>query len=204
MTDERTIKELIDSLNNSIEDIRQHPTKIDRIPSNFEIIVRGISDSKAIDMLFSTRVDTLISSLFKMIEVGDFEKILSSEESLKALSDTIFGKGSFQGPVSKAILNNIQASVESEKYQTMKSNIHKAFVSLKKKNLVLKNLRKGAGAFERNSDEYKKYNEAVNAIKAVIKFTEKIYRSRKIINKKVFNGLNNIVHESLEYDEMVG
>jgi len=198
---DQSIKELIDSLNNSIQDIRDHPTKIDKIPSNFEIIVRGITDSKALDILFSPKVDQLMNSFFKMIESGDFEKILSNTEYISKILDSIFGPGSFQGPVSQHVLNNIQSSVQSYKYQTMKSNINKTLVVLKKKNLIIKNLERGKNNFKHNSAEYKKYKDAVYAIKQVIKFAEKIYRSRKIINKKVFNGLNNIIHESFEIDE---
>ena len=64
MEQEQTLNELITSLNSSIEDIRQHPTKVDRIPSNFEIMVRGISSSSALDMLFSPKIDDLLNNLF--------------------------------------------------------------------------------------------------------------------------------------------
>lgn len=203
MENEKTIQELLNSLNNSMEDIREHPTKIDRIPSNFEIMVRGISDSKAIDILFSPKIDELLNSLFKEIESGNFEKILSKKDSVQSIFDSIFGNGAFRGPISNSVLNNIQGTVQSQKYQALKSHISKAITILKKKNLILKNLDKGKKNYKRNSDEYKKYNDAIYAIKNVIKFAERIYRNRRIINKKVYNGLNNLVHESLEYDEMV-
>lgn len=201
MDNEKTIKELLDSLNNSIQDIREHPTKVDRIPSNFEIMVRGISDSSALDLLFSPKVDNLLESLFREIEKGDFDKILSNKDAIQSMMDSIFGKGSFQGPISNSVLNNIQSTVQSQKYQTMKSNISKTIVILKKKNMIIKNLKKGKDNFKYNPELYKKYNDAVYAIKQVIKFAERVYRNRKIINKKVFNGINNIVHESFEVDE---
>lgn len=198
---DKTIKELIDSLNNSIQDIREHPTKVDRIPSNFEIMVQGVMDANGLDMLFSPKVDNLLNSLFKAIENGNFEKILSNKDLIQNMLDDIFGKGSFQGPISNSVINNIQATVQSQKYQTMKSNINSAVTVLKKKNLILKNLKKGKANFKFNPDLYKKYDEAVYAIKQVIKFAERIYRNRRIVNRKVFNGLNNIVHESFEIDE---
>jgi len=40
---EQSIKELIDSLTSSIEDIHNHPTTVDKIPSNLEILVSGIN-----------------------------------------------------------------------------------------------------------------------------------------------------------------
>lgn len=198
---EKTIAELIDSLNNSIEDIRNHPTTFDRVPSTLEIMVRGVSDSKAIDMLFSPKMDGIINGLFEKIQSGDFEKIIQNGDQLKNIVNTLFGEGSFQGPVSTAVLNNIQASVSSYKYQTMKSNLGKTVATMKKIRLMTKNLEKGAKQFDKNSEEYKKYKEAVYAIKKVLKFASIIYRNRKIINKKVYNGLNNIVHESFEIDE---
>lgn len=197
MENEKTIKELIDSINNSIKEIRENPTQVERVPSNFEIIVGGLIDSKSIETLFSPKIDTLINTLFKLISDGDYEKILKNEDIMREISDSIFGKGSFQGPISRSVLSNIQASVESEKYQTMKSNLGKSLIAIKKKNLILKNLKKGSKMYDKRSEEYKKYNEAVYAIKSVIKFVEKIYRSRSLINKKVCKGLDNIIHEEI-------
>lgn len=201
---DKTIKELLDSLNNSIEDIRNHPTKIDRIPSNFEILIRGVNDSKGLETLFSPQIDTLINSLFNQIESGNFEKVLSNKDTLQSILDVIFGEGAFQGRISNAVLSNIQRSVESQRFQTMQQHMGKTMAVLKKKNLIIKNLEKGKRAFKDNHEEYKKYKDAVYAIKNVIKFAERIYRSRKLINKKVYNGLNNIVHESFEVDEILG
>lgn len=198
---EKTIKELIDSLNESIKDIREHPTEIKELPSNFEILVRGVSDSKALDFLFSTKLDKIIEGLFTQINSGNFEKIIENKDSLESLLNTMFGEGSFKGPVSTTVLNSIQASVQSQRYQTMKSCLGKSMVTLKKINLVMKNLRKSKSLFKDDKEKLKKYKEAVYAIKQVLKFAARVYRNRKIINRKVFNGLNNIVHESLEIDE---
>ena len=200
MEQEQTLNELITSLNSSIEDIRQHPTKVDRIPSNFEIMVRGISSPSALDMLFSPKIDDLLNNLFKQIETGNFDKILSNQDSIEQLMNSLFGEGSFKGPVSQSVLNSISATVQSRRYQEMKSNLGKSIVALKKVNLVLKNLQKNKKQFKDKPEEYKKYKDAVYAIKQVLKFAARIYRNRKIINKKVFDGLNNIVHENFDFE----
>lgn len=200
MEQEQTLNELITSLNSSIEDIRQHPTKVDRIPSNFEIMVRGISSPSALDMLFSPKIDDLLNNLFKQIETGNFDKILSNQDSIEQLMNSLFGEGSFKGPVSQSVLNSISATVQSRRYQEMKSNLGKSMVALKKVNLVLKNLQKNKKQFKDKPEEYKKYKDAVYAIKQVLKFAARIYRNRKIINKKVFDGLNNIVHENFDFE----
>lgn len=200
MEQEQTLNELITSLNSSIEDIRQHPTKVDRIPSNFEIMVRGISSPSALDMLFSPKIDDLLNNLFKQIETGNFDKILSNQDSIEKLMNSLFGEGSFKGPVSQSVLNSISATVQSRRYQEMRSNLGKSIVALKKVNLVLKNLQKNKKQFKDKPEEYKKYKDAVYAIKQVLKFAARIYRNRKIINKKVFDGLNNIVHENFDFE----
>ena len=151
MEQEQTLNELITSLNSSIEDIRQHPTKVDRIPSNFEIMVRGISSSSALDMLFSPKIDDLLNNLFKQIETGNFDKILSNQDSIEQLMTSLFGEGSFKGPVSQSVLNSISATVQSRRYQEMKSNLGKSMVALKKANLVLKNLQKNKKQFKWSS-----------------------------------------------------
>ena len=200
MEQEQTLNELITSLNSSIEDIRQHPTKVDRIPSNFEIMVRGISSPSALDMLFSPKIDDLLNNLFKQIETGNFDKVLSNQDSIEQLMNSLFGEGSFKGPVSQSVLNSISATVQSRRYQEMRSNLGKSIVALKKVNLVLKNLQKNKKQFKDKPEEYKKYKDAVYAIKQVLKFAARIYRNRKIINKKVFDGLNNIVHENFDFE----
>ena len=83
----------------------------------------------------------------------------------------------------------------------MKSHLGKTITTYKKILLVMKNLQRGKRQFEKGSDERKKYIEAVRAIKKTLKFVARIYKNRKIINKQVWKGLNNIVHEDYELDE---
>lgn len=194
-TNDKTLREIIDSLNDSIDDIHNHPTEIDRVPSTLEIMVSGVTDSKAIEVLFSPNIDKLINSMFAQIEKGEFDKILENKESMEKLLDSIFGKGSFKGPVSNLILKNVDATVQSKKFQDMKTNMKGVLKVLKQKNLIIKNLTIGKKNLKDNTEIYKKYSDAIYAIKKVLKFAERVYRNRKIINRKVYNGLNNIVHE---------
>lgn len=194
-----SISELIDSINNSMEDMRNHPIETKKLPSNFEILIKGISNSNALETLFSPKVDALITSMFANIAEGDFTKILENKDVIENLMTSIFGEGSFQGPVSQTVLGSIQSTMTSYKYNTMRSYLGKTMTQIKKTKLVLKNLDKASSTFEKGSDEYKKYKDAVYAIKKVLRFAAKVYRNRKIVNKKVFEGLNNIVHEDIEF-----
>lgn len=196
MESEMTINELLDSINNSINDIRSHPTN-GELPSNFQIMMSGIDGNKGLDFLYSSGADKLIDKLFELINTGDFEKILENEDKIKMITDNIFGKGSFQGPVSTRVLNSIQHSMSSYKYQTMKSFLGKTVTQLKKIRLVMKNLEREKKNIK-DKEELQKYSEAIYAIKQVLKIAEKVYRYRRLVNKKVFNGINNIIHEENE------
>lgn len=201
MEDNRSLEELLRSINNSIQDIQEHPNETTRIPSNMEIIIKGAMDNRAIDFLFSDKMDNIIKMLFACIETGNFDRILNNEQELQNLLDACFGKGSFQGPVSQTIITSVQASVQSRKYNEIKSYLGKTATALKKIKLVMKNLKKDAKRFPKKSEEYKKCKEAIYAIKQVLKFTARVYHNRKLINRKVFDGLNNIVHEDIEFEE---
>ena len=146
-------------------------------------------------------MDNILNTLFKNIETGNFEKIISNKDKIEELLDNCFGKGSFRGPVSQAVLTNIQASVQSKRYAEMKSNLGKAALVIRKLSFIMKNLKKGKKQFKRGSEEYNKYKDAVYAIKQVLKFANRVYYNRRLINRKVWNGLNNIVHEDMDYDE---
>ena len=203
---EKSLAELLDSINSSIEDIRKHPTDTTKLPSNFEILVRGVASNKAIDAIFSPKMDNIIDVLVKHIESGDLEKILQNRDMIEKLSTSIFGDKAFKGPVSNAVLNSIQSSMSSIKYNTMKSIFGRTGIALKKYRLVINNLEKDKEKLKASPEELKKYDDAVYAIKRTVKFIAKIYRSRKIVNRKVFDGLSNVVYESSmadfnEYDE---
>ena len=198
--DNMDMSELINSLNTSIEDIRNHPTKIDETPSNLEIMVRGVQDAEGIKSLFSPQVDNLINKMFKSIENMDFAKIIENKDLIMLFADKIFGQGSFQGPVSTTVLNTIQSTVNSQKYMEMSSHLGKTVTTLKRLNLLMKNLQRNKKRFRRGTEEYEKYKEAVYAIKQVLKFSARIYYNRKLINKQVYKGIHNIIHEDYEVD----
>lgn len=198
------LSELITSLSNSMEDIRSHPVTVadeKDLPSNFEIMVRGINSADGIDTLFSSEMDTLISRMFEWVENGDYMKILENKEVIQSFTDAIFGKGSFQGPLSTSVLNNISATMQSYKYNSMKSHLGKSVTMLKKYNLLLKNLKRESKKYKDDKKMYEDYKEAIYAIKQVLKFAARIYYNRKLINKKVYNGVHHIVHEDTDYDE---
>lgn len=202
MENQQSISELLDSINSSILDIKNHELKNTRIPSTLEIMVRGINGSSAIDFLFSPEIDNFISSLIKKIESGDFSDILNNEDKIKDIFSKIFGDGAFEGPISQRVMNSIKQTMESVKFQTMKGYIGNLGKTLKQYTLVIKNL-KNQKKYIQDSEELRKYKDAITAIKQVVKFIAKIYKNRKIINRKVFNGINNLIHENDVYDEML-
>lgn len=192
---DQNIAELLNSINSSIDDIKAHPTKSPET-SMIEIAVRGLTSSSAIDLLFSPKLDDICNKLLNDIESGNFEKVLANYDGAEKLVNSMFGNGSFQGPVSRQIINSVSNSVNSYKYQTMKTRVSKIATMLRKKRLVLKNLKKDEKVFKGDPETLKKYRDAVYAIKQVLKIIEKIYQNRKIVNKKLFDGVNAIIHES--------
>jgi len=200
----QSLADMINSINNSIQDIQSHPTTSTRIPSTFEIMIKGVESQNSIEQLFSPQMDNFISALLSKLESGNFNEILENEEEIKRWMNLIFGNGSFEGPVSQRVLNTIQASTSSLKFQQTKSllkgSLGKTIIYFKKKRMVLNQLKRQSKNIS-DDEEKKKYKEAVHAIKVVVKFIERIYYNRKLINKKVFNGLNNIVHEESDINE---
>lgn len=197
--DEKNLVGFLRSLNDSLEEIRNTPVEIpNRLPSTFEIMVDGVKDANGIDFLFSPKIDEAIAMMFANIESGKFQEILENRDKMENILDSTFGKGSFRGPISMTVLNSISKSMQSKKYIEMKSRLGKTMLSIKKILYVLKNLEREKKNFDKNSKEYEQYVMAVYAIKQVLKFTARVYRNRKIINKKVFEGLHNIVHEQKE------
>jgi len=198
MNDLQELEKIMDDINDSISTIQNKKIEIknEDLPSNLKLILGGVSDSRAIDFLFSNNIDKLLEKLFNLISSGNIEKILDNEEEIKNIFSNIgFGEGSFEGPVSKTIISNIKASIESAKFYKVKNNMEKVLV-------ILKNLERQSRYFK-DPEQKRKYNEAVYAIKQVIKFTAKIYKNRKIITSKVFSGLNNIVREETYKEEVL-
>lgn len=188
---------LIDSINSSIEEMRSSPKseiKDSDLPSNLQIMLSGVTNSRAVDFLFSSNLDKLIEKLLNSLESGEIERILQNEEQLNSMFSSLgFGEGTFKGPISKRILSSIQSSIDSQKFNTMKSK-------LKKVQLIMRNLKRQA-KYLKDPETQKKYNDAVYAIEKVVRLVAKIYRNRKIISKRVLNGLSNIVNEDHDSGE---
>lgn len=193
----KSITELLDSINSSIEDIRSHPTKVEKLPSNLEIMVRGVSDSKAVDFLFSSQLESILVSMFDSIQSGNIEKIIENEGIVKQATEFLFGKGAFQGPISNRVLTSISNSMTSYKYNTIKSLLGKTVTQMKKMNFIIRNLER-SGKSIKDKEELKKYKDAVYAIKRVLRLAAKIYHNRKILNRRVYEGVKNIVNEEAE------
>lgn len=185
------LDQMIDSINASIESMRnteKEEIKDSDLPSNLQLMLSGVTNSRAIDFLFSTNLDKLMDKLLYMLESGEIEKILQNEEKMNTLFRSMgLGEGSFKGPVSKSILQNIQRSLDSKKFNTMTSKIQKI-------QLIMKNLKRQA-KYLKDPELQKKYRDSVFAIEKVIKLIAKVYRNRRIISKRVIDGLANIVKE---------
>lgn len=192
MQDDKTLESYLNDINNSIEEMQKlQNDKIDEkdIPSNFKILMSGISDSKALDFLFSTGLDKLIDKLFELINTGNFESFENALKELNKIFEKIgLGEGSFEGPVSKTIIRNIESSVSSINFNKTKNNIKKCL-------LVIKKLKQQARHIE-DKEVKRKYLESVYALKRVLILVAKVYKARLLIDAKVKRGLRNIIKES--------
>lgn len=197
MQDNDLLVKYLEDLNNSIEELqKQKNDSIDEkdIPSNFKIIMSGVSDSKALDFLFSSGLDKIVDKLFELITVGNFENLNNSLDQVNKIFEKLgLGEGSFEGPVSKTLVANIQRSVSSINFNKTKSNIKKCL-------LVIKNLKQQSKVID-DKEIKKKYLESVYALKRVLKLLTKIYKARKLIDEKVKRGLKNIIKEQLNTEE---
>ena len=79
------------------------------------------------------------------------------------------------------------------KYNTMIQYLWKTLGTYKKIRMIEKNLEHDGKSLPK--DQKEKYDEAMYAIKQLLKVAAKIYKSRKLVNKKVYNGVHNIIHE---------
>jgi hypothetical protein len=193
MADIKELEELLGEVNDSIEEMRNKKIKITAkdLPSNIELMLPGIPAVKSLNFLFSGKLDQLLDTLFNLIISGDFEKIVKSEEDLKDfLKSTGIGTGSFEGPVSRAVITSIQSSINSAKFAKLEDKAKQAV-------LISKNLKKNRKNIK-DKEQLKKYNEAVFAIESVVKLFAKIYKNRKFIHNKIYKGLYNVVNENLD------
>jgi hypothetical protein len=195
---EKDIESIIDGLNTSIEDMRNKKIEVkkDELPSNLNLMLSGISDSSAINFLFSHNIDKIIEKLFNLVSSGNLTQIVNSEDKIKDLMKELgFGEGSFEGPVSKTILGSVKASIESTNYSKIKDNVKRAFY-------IYNNLKREKDKIK-DKETRAKYEEAIYAIKKVMHFAYIVYKNRKIVNNRVINGLKNIVNESVSEEEFL-
>jgi hypothetical protein len=200
MKDSKELERIISEINNSVDKIRKtKPKKIrdEDLPSNVSLMLSGITNSKAIDFLFSQRLDVLLEKLIGLIMSGELlvnvEKFFTNEDELKKFFDSLgFGKGSFEGPISQTILGTIRKSMDSKKYSEMKGDVEKI-------TLVYKNLKMKWWSFWNKPDLRKKYEQAMKAIEVILMTVSNVYKNRL----KIIKGLGNIVVESVDLEESV-
>ena len=155
------------------------------------IIISGIKDNDALKFLFSPTTEHVIEKLIDNILSGDFENLVANIDIGKKMFDTAgVGDGLFKGIIGQSIVENIQQTMNAEKFMKLKSK----FLKIR---MLLKNLEKQKKLIQ-DPVTKEKYEDAVYAIKQAVKMIIKIYRNRKLINARVINGLKNIVVESEE------
>jgi len=57
MENNESLSELLDSINSSIADMSEHPIENNELPSNLELVFRGVADEEGITKLFSPKID---------------------------------------------------------------------------------------------------------------------------------------------------
>ena len=201
---DESVEDLIRELNNTVEEIRSQPLpEKSTVGSTLDLMIAGIPDIGALTTLFSTKLDDIMSAIFKCIENGDIDKAIQSINKLVDLLGKIgIGKGSFSGPISKTVVNTVIDAIRSPKYSMIKSNISKSLTTYKRMNYVLKELKRKTKTFA-TREERKKYKDAIFALKRALKITIKIYKNRKLVSDRVIRGLKNIVNEDIDILERV-
>jgi len=195
-----TINAYLDSINNSIEQIRSNKVDFDNIdkndlPSDFKLMMGNTAgNSKILQFIFDSRLDKVIDNLLDKILMGDFSDIDKYSDTIKKVFNMVgIGEDAFSGQISQTLLMNITNSVNSINFMKTKTKIQKCM-------LVLKNLKRQAKDIE-NKQLKSKYLEAVYAFKQTLKFISKVYKDRRIITNRVRKGLNIAIHESIDLDE---
>lgn len=189
----RSIEEYLDSINSSIESIRNTKQDISEIevPSDFKIQMMGVKNSKALDFIFDMKLDKTIDNFMNKFMSGDFADIEKGMVTIKKVFELMgLGQGAFEGPVSKTLMQNMMNSMNTIKFAKTKNMLGKCLV-------IVKNLKKQAKDID-NPKIREKYKEAIRALKELLRFISKIYLNRKILSKRVITGLKMVVQESAE------
>jgi hypothetical protein len=201
MKDIKEIERLIADINRSASEIRKKKVDVKNIdekdlPSNFSLMLTGVPGGKALQTLFSTRLDVLMDNLMNLALSGDLmgniEKFLRNEDELKGFLDSLgFGKGSFEGPVSKTILDTVRNSIESMDYMRIDNDA-------KKVEFVYKKLTMKWWRFWNKPELRKKYEQALRAIREILEIIARVYRNRE----RIVRGFSNIVSESIKLESL--
>ena len=139
-----------------------------------------------------------MTSMFDAIQSGDIEKIMENEGIIKKMPLNFYlEKVLFKAQFQTVFLTSISNSMTSYKYNNIKSMLGKSMTQLKKMNFIIRNLER-SGRSIKDKEELKKYKDAVYAIKRVLRLASKIYYNRKILNRRVYEGVKNIVNEEVE------
>lgn len=193
-----SIKDYIDSLNNSIETIQANKIKFEDIkpedlPSDFKLMMGpNAEDNKMLKFIFDTKLDRTIDNLLNKFLSGDFDAIDQYSDLIKKVFESVgIGEDAFTGPVSQTLLDTLSNSINSINFNTTKSKIRKCM-------LITKNLKQRAKTID-NKEMKKKYLEAVYALKQTLKFIAKVYKNRRILTNRVRRGLQIAIHEDFDF-----
>ena len=193
-----SIKDYIDSLNNSIETIQANKIKFEDIkpedlPSDFKLMMGpNAEDNKMLKFIFDTKLDRTIDNLLNKFLSGDFDAIDQYSDLIKKVFESVgIGEDAFTGPVSQTLLDTLSNSINSINFNTTKSKIRKCM-------LITKNLKQRAKTID-NKEMKKKYLETVYALKQTLKFIAKVYKNRRILTNRVRRGLQIAIHEDFDF-----
>ena len=193
-----SIKDYIDSLNNSIETIQANKIKFEDIkpedlPSDFKLMMGpNAEDNKMLKFIFDTKLDRTIDNLLNKFLSGDFDAIDQYSDLIKKVFESVgIGEDAFTGPVSQTLLDTLSNSINSINFNTTKSKIRKCM-------LITKNLKQRAKTID-NKEMKKKYLEAVYALKQTLKFIAKVYKNKRILTNRVRRGLQIAIHEDFDF-----
>lgn len=192
------LEDVISEINSYMTNVKDNVNSSDtsELPSNLKLMMTGAPSNKAIDFLFSIKADQLIEKILDLVNSGKLELLISNQDKLiNTLNKFGFGSGSFEGPVSTTIVNNISNIVNSPKYARTKSSFRKML-------LVYKKLKSQKDKF-RDPYTKAKYEQSLYAILQVAKIIRNIWKNRKLVNDKMIAGLKGLVTESEDIIHLV-
>lgn len=179
--------DLISDINSSIEKIRETPSKGKMVSSFLDTNIPGVSGIMSLNLLFSDKIDVFIDKILDLFIMGDFSNVEDHESKLlEFLNKVGIKETSFQGKISKTIIDGIEKAVNSKKFMNSTSKIKKALI-------VLRELKRKRRSIDKE-DKYK-YDHAVKTLKSILKIISDIYKKRSLINDKFKEGLDILVNQ---------